>query len=181
VCARSGLAAGELHLSPVDHHPPRILVELHRSAPKRLLGAEVAACPSQLRPHPRYHFGRRERLDHVVIGPQLEAGDPLGLLSPRGDEDDRYPRLSADASDHLEAVELGEHDVDERDVDPAATQQRQRVQAITGLQHLVALLLQIQAEKAPKRMLVIDDQYPHCRPHKASILPQRLRPLAGPF
>ena len=46
--------------------------------------------PPQHRPHPRDHLGAAERLDHVVVGAELQAHDPLELRPARGEDDDRH-------------------------------------------------------------------------------------------
>src|SRR5581483_8162957 len=70
---------------------------------------------------PRRELARRERLRDVVVGPEFEARDAVGLLVARGEHDDRDLRVRAQHAAHLEAVDAGKADVehDEPDGMPA--------------------------------------------------------------
>ncbi len=107
----------------------------------------------------------------------------MGLLPPSGQQDDRHARLAANASDNLKSVKPGKHHVDQRHVDPAATQQRQPIQAVVSLEHRVALPLQVETQQTPERVLVIDHQNTCSRPHSgdcSTALLTRCQQLAVP-
>ena len=62
-------------------------------------------------------LAHRERLDEVVVGPDLERVDTVVLGATRGDDDDRRAdALGARRLDELPAVQLGEHQVEHADV-----------------------------------------------------------------
>ncbi len=57
--------------------------------------------------HPRHDLARAERLGDVVVGPQLKADDPVGLLTPRRQHDDRDLRIAPNGAGDVKAVEFG--------------------------------------------------------------------------
>src|SRR6185295_5610940 len=59
-----------------------------RAAPRRRARRTVAG-PPEHRANPRSHLARRERLDDVVVGAELEADDAVGLFAAGGEHDDR--------------------------------------------------------------------------------------------
>ena len=44
---------------------------------------------TQVGPYARDYFGCRERLDDIVVGPDLQPDDTVGRLAPRGQQDHR--------------------------------------------------------------------------------------------
>ena len=67
---------------------------------------------AQNRPHADRELARRERLRHVVVGAELEADDPVGLLAARRQQDHRQVGARADPAAELEPVDAGEHHVE---------------------------------------------------------------------
>jgi hypothetical protein len=51
--------------------------------------AALERLSSQDGPHSGHQLAEAERLDDVIVRPQLEAQDPLELLPPGGEHDDR--------------------------------------------------------------------------------------------
>ena len=70
--------------------------------------------PSQQRVDSRHQLPGRERLHHVVIGPESQADDSVGFLCPGGQHDDRgsVVALPSHAAHHLKAVDIGKHQVE---------------------------------------------------------------------
>ena len=84
-------------------------------------------------------FLRRERLDHVIVGPHLQAADPVVLAAAGGQEDDRPGRVAAaQFGQHLEAVALGEHDIEQDQIDAVGGRFAKPRRAVGRLGHLVA-------------------------------------------
>ena len=70
-----------------------------------LLHAMTLAAPTVGKPGECVPPGRRERLRHVVVRAELETDDPVGLLAPRGQEDDREVGARPDPAAELEPVD----------------------------------------------------------------------------
>ena len=94
---------------------------LHHLGRRRAVGA------AQHGLHPRDELGRGERLGEVVVGAELEAEDAVDLAVAGGEEDHRHLRRGADALAHLEAVEVGEADVEHDEPGPVLVE---RVEAV---------------------------------------------------
>ena len=109
VDAREGVGAGDAHELIVDREQLRPLALdflLQRLDPKE-------------RPDPRLELGEVDRLGDVVVGPGVETDDlVLGRVERRlNDDRDEGQRLIAlDAPGDLEAVDLGEHDVEQNEI-----------------------------------------------------------------
>ena len=54
----------------------------------------------------------RERLGHVVVGAELEADDPVGLVAAGRQQDHRQVAARADPAHQLQPVGAGQHDVE---------------------------------------------------------------------
>ena len=54
-----------------------------------------------------------ERLDHVVVGTEVQAKDFLGILPLGAHHDDGHVVILAHALEHLVTIELGHHDVEQ--------------------------------------------------------------------
>ena len=99
------------------------VAELEQAGVGRRLG------PPQQRLHAGGELSRRERLRHVVVGAELEAGDAVGFLVPRGQHQDRHGRVRADGLADLEAVLPGQADVEDDEAWPPVAEVRERLLA----------------------------------------------------
>ena len=100
------LLAREVERRAVEHDAACAGIEpqpadLHRRLERR---GRVAAAAAQHRADARDHLGGAERLDHVVVGAQLEADDPVRLGAARGEHDDRDRRLAPQLAADLAPV-----------------------------------------------------------------------------
>jgi hypothetical protein len=64
-----------------------------------------------------------------------------------------------DATDHVGSVDVGQTEVQEHQVEPGLGRRDDRLLAVGGRLHLVAVRLQARAERAPDLGLVVDDQH----------------------
>ena len=71
------------------------------------------------------HLARAERLDDVVVGAELEADDPIGFLTARGEHDDRHLRGSAQLAADVVAGAVRQHYVEQDEVGAEALRQIQ--------------------------------------------------------
>ena len=90
-----------------------------------MLGS-VGAGPAQQRADAGRQLLGCERLGEVVVGAGLEPGDHVVGVGPGRHHDDRHVARSADRPAHLEAVDAGQHDVDEHDVGRLAAEGLER-------------------------------------------------------
>ena len=72
--------------------------------------------PAEHRVDAQRELARAERLGHVVVGADLEADHPVGLLAQRGQHDDRDVALLPQPAAHLDAVDARQHQVEHDEV-----------------------------------------------------------------
>ena len=95
MCEQVELLRGELDALAVLRDRPR--GGSSRSGPISIgPAARGGAASPHDRAHARDQLAGRERLDHVVVGAELEADDPIDLLAARGEHDDRDVGLGPD-------------------------------------------------------------------------------------
>ena len=85
----------------------------------RRAAASRARCRARCgasRAHTREQLSGAERLRHVVVGARIERRDLLRLERARRQHDDRHRRPRAHAADHVEAVAVGETEIDDQQV-----------------------------------------------------------------
>ena len=112
----------------------------------------------QHRLHPAAELAHRERLGDVVVGAELEAEHLVDLLGPRGEHDDRDRAARPDLAAHLEAVHPREHQVEHDQVEVVLAQAVERLLAVEGGHHVVALLAQRIGEQRLDRLLVVHEK-----------------------
>ena len=78
--------------------------------------AAVPAMRRRMAPDAGHHLARAERLDHIVVGAQLDAQHPVDLVVARGQEQDRQVALGADAAADLQPVHARHVDVEHHQV-----------------------------------------------------------------
>src|SRR3954447_4642336 len=118
VAEQAELGGGELDLVARAPDLVAVLVQLQVAVPEARGGvAVVAADAAQERGDPQRELLQRERLGDVVVAAADEAGDAVVLRVARGEEDHRHEvaRGAQPAAD-LEAVDVGEHDVEHDEV-----------------------------------------------------------------
>ena len=83
-----------------------------------------------------------ERLGDVVVGAELEPEHLVDLLRLGGEHDDRHRRARAQPAADLEPVEHRQHHVEHDQVEGLLGEAVQRLAAVVGADHLVAVLAQ---------------------------------------
>ena len=109
-------------------------------------GAGALGChfgPTKDRFDPRHEGSRIEGLGHVIVRPELQADDRVDILGARGQHQDRHVAAAAKLPADLEAVHLGQHQVQHHQVRVAALVLGQGLLAVAGGHDRVALLLQV--------------------------------------
>src|SRR6185503_7201541 len=103
-------------------------------------------------------LARREGLGQVVVAAQLEADDAVDLLAAGREEEDRDPVVLPDPPADLEAVDLGQHHVEDDEIDAALLHRLERGRAALHRGDGEALLLERVQEDLTDARLIIDDQ-----------------------
>ena len=164
--ARARLSAAQVHLDipQADH----------------FLGRRALPGSPQDGPHPRHQFPRRERLDQIVVGAQLEPENAIDLVVARGEEQDRHLAASADVAADVEAVAgAGQADVEDHDAGVVLSEERQSLLAVTGQEHPEPFPPQIEVHQVGDMRIVLDDDHrPALRAHVPS-LPSPAPRIAG--
>jgi hypothetical protein len=104
---------------------------------------------------------RAERLLHVVVRADLEAAGDVGLLHPRGQQDDRHPArpfVLAQPRRDLVPVELRHHHVEDGQVRSPLDGEPERVAAVVGGNHVVAGALEPERDEGEDVRIVVGDE-----------------------
>ena len=116
------------------------------------------------RAQPRHELGERERLDEVVVGAAVEAGDAVLDRVARGEHEHGRPdAVVAQPAADLEAVDAGQHHVEHDRVVGGGARHPQRVLALDGDVGEHPLVAQAAADQGGQLDLVLDDQHAHRR------------------
>ena len=111
------------------------------------------------RPDAGQQFVEAERLGDVVVGAVVERLHLGGLVAAAGQHDDRDRGAGgADALDRLQAIDVGQAEIQHDQVGAAAAGVVDGGMAVAGLGHHVALRGQASAQEPADRRLVVDDE-----------------------
>src|SRR5262249_31589245 len=120
------------------------------------LGAALPARAAQDRLYPRDQLARAERLDDVVISPELEADNPVGLLAASRQHDDRYLALSAKDAAHFQAIYPRQHQAEHDEIRGPAPSKGERPLAVGGGCHFEAVTHEVTFHYLGDHRLVVD-------------------------
>src|SRR5690554_2537452 len=140
---------------------------------------------------PRDDLLEAERLGDIVIPARRETGDAFveGVLR-RQEQDRHVVAPAAGPLEHLEAIDVGQHDVEHDDVGVELADELDRRLAVARRAHVPALIAQRHRHELGERRLVVDHDRPHGRTvgvcegrssfGHASIMPTKLRAAYEP-
>lgn len=150
------LGGGEIDV-PVGHCDPSLGdVDGHLPHPHHRGFGLRSLHPSQDGPYPGHQLLGAERLDHVVVGSQLQARHPVGLVGPGGEHDDRDAGVAAQRPGDVQAVQAGEAQVEDDQVRLGRAGQGQRSWPVPGGEDGHPGVLQVIPHQAGDLQLVID-------------------------
>jgi hypothetical protein len=166
--------AGAAHEGLQQRELARRQVDL-RVAPPDLSRGRVQAQVADLqhgraldRPAPRQRaqtreqLGQREGLGQVVVGALIQPVDAIVDGVARREHDDRHPQpVGAQPTARLEAVDVGEHDVEDHGVVVGRPHHPQRVRAADGDVGHDALGAQAAAQRGRHAHVVLHHQHLH--------------------
>ena len=124
---------------------------------RRLRGGDRPGAP-QRGGDPRQELLDAEGLGHVVVRPQVERGDLVAVAAAGRDHDHPDRRAFADLAAELEAVDLGEHEVEENDVRAFGLQQLQGAHAVGGDDRLESAHGEVRAHEIDDVGIVLDEE-----------------------
>src|SRR3569623_3323479 len=159
---QSELDRSETQFSPVESRRSRRgrqphAIDLYHLVPGRCLGQCRAA---KYRPESRRQFTRVEGLWQIVVGPDLEAHDPLHVVAAGGEHDHGQFRFLPQIAEHVKAIHLWQHHVEDHHV--KAVRERTGKAGLTVIHRLdvKSLIGEILRDKLAEFLVVIDDEYP---------------------
>src|SRR4051794_16954242 len=123
-----------------------------RAAPRRP--------PAQQRPQSGEQLLALERLDEVVVGARVEPFDARLDRVARGEHQDRHVVGRAQPPRDLDAVELGQSEVEDDEVGVVGRRLVERRLAVAGDAHVVAVQAQGALEDLGDLVVVLDDEHP---------------------
>src|SRR5712691_460958 len=115
--------------------------------------------PAEDRPYARQELADREGLGQVVVGSDLESEHAVYLFRASRQHQDWDDRLSTDPTRDLQAVEPRQHPIEDQQVWPIALDEVKRGLSVEGLDHSVALVLQMTTDQTGQIALVFGDQH----------------------
>ena len=152
------LGAGEVDLPPAAQHHALVRADLQVADRDDLGGRRTGPTAPAQRADSSGQLLHLKRLGDVVVGACLQAGDHVMRVGARGDHDDRDVAGAAQLAGALEAVDVGQHQVDQDDVRAVRPEQPQAVFGPVGLDDVMALVLQRQPHRRPDAVVVFDQQ-----------------------
>ena len=144
VLKQAELLGRQVHGLPTGPGLEPLEVDLCRPESAQARRGLLLPRPSQHRLDPRQELGHAEGLGDVVVGPQLQSQDPVGLLSSRRQHDDGRTRLvRAQGAAQVQAAHPGQHDVQNDQVHLLFRKKSQGALGIARGQDTVPLVLEV--------------------------------------
>ena len=133
-----------------------------RSPATRRVGSVVGAGAAEQRLHARQQLGEREGLGEVIVAAGLKALHAIVDRVPRAqDQHRRLDLLRAQLFDQRQAVEAGQHHVDDRRVVAAARRQPQSLGAGRRHIHRIARLAQPLGDEVGDHLIIFRHEHAH--------------------
>ena len=150
----------ELDLAVADHHLAAAGVDQQVAVPDLVTfvapAVERRAAEDAL--HARDELAGVEGLRQVVVGADLEPDDLVDILVAGGQHQDRHVRSLAHAAADLDAVHVGQVEIEDDQRRHLGGDRVQRRAARSDRLHDVAGVLQIERDERGDRRLVLDDE-----------------------
>ena len=150
----------QLHGLAAHRHLVAVAVDAKFAAVEHALGrfADRAVAVAHGDADARQQLARAERLGQVVVGARVERPHLVAFLVARRDDEDRAREPGAQLADDVDAVEVGQAEVEDDEVRPAALGDRERFGRRGRLDDAVAVDAQRDAQEAADLRFVFDHQ-----------------------
>ena len=165
--AASFSGAGRASASSPFLHAARI--ELEARDPDGLF-RRYGPRPAEHGLHPFDDLGRVEGFGHVVVRPHPQPDEPVDLVDPGRDHDDRRVARPPHLPQHLEAVDPGQRHVEQDEVGFGLTKQAQGVFAVGGAFGAEAVPAQVGLQHLAQVRFVFGDEDERRRVHAPSVV-----------
>ena len=99
-----------------------------------------------------------ERLGHVVVGAEVERVYLVGFATASREHDDRRARVLADPTHDLEAVTVGQVEIEHDEIGLPPLVARDRIARGLSRLDLKAMPAEVRSECPDHRRLVVDDE-----------------------
>jgi hypothetical protein len=109
---------------------------------------------------PGHQLVHAERLGDVVVGARVQRGDLLAGRLARRQDQDRHPAPAAQGTDHVDAVHVGQPQVQQHHVGLVRRRQAQGRGAVGGRVHAVPPYLHVDHEGPYELRVVLHHQHP---------------------
>src|SRR5438128_3144577 len=151
------LRPGERKPALADTGLARARIQGQQSRAQRfLLGRRALRGAAEDGANARRHLARREGLEHVVVGADLEADHPIGLLVAAGEHDHRDVAAPAQRAEEVEPVSVGEDEIEDHQIGVAG--ELARLAQRRRLRDLEAVAAQGEGEALADGGLVVDEE-----------------------
>ena len=126
----------------------------------------------------RYELQRTERLDHVIVCAQREALDLVLLGIARRQHNNGIGMASADGAQQLKTVDIGQHDVQQRQIELLLQNRLGGICPAIGNLNIKALFCKVDTDQVGDGLLVIDYQNAlvHACSSRAPLCPRQHAP-----
>lgn len=138
------------------HHFPFVAIGVGRGGPVCFGGTRTPGDCAQA----GEEFARRECLREVIIGAHLKPDDAVRLLTTGREHENRDAAVPSDLAKDLEAVEAGEHDVEENGQPVAGSCGLNAFPPIVHRVEIVSHRSQVIAQEPAKLAVILNHQHP---------------------
>ncbi len=151
--------AGELDMPVVERDRPQYQIDGQRSGPDHRASVGAAQVTAKRRLAPRQQLRNAERLDHVIVGAELEQANLFLLVRMDRQHDNRNIGPRAHPLEHFGAFDIRQIEVEYDEIGPVHGRSPKPALGILGLDHREAVKLEARAEKAPDLRFIVDDEH----------------------
>ena len=123
-----------------------------------LAGAALQRHPAQHGGHPHRQLGHAERLGQVVVGAAHQAGDAVLFVAQRGQQDHRHRAGFAQTGQQRQAVQPGQQDVQQHQIEIAVAGQGQALAAVAAQRDPVIAVAEVIPQVGAQYGIVLDHQ-----------------------
>ena len=152
--------AGEVDRQIVDRHRAGVEVDGHPPGADGRGGVPLRAADDRVQP--RHQFALLEGLGEVVVGAEAEAADlAVGVVHPREDQHRRLHTRRAQLAQNVEAVHVGQAEVEDDDVVFVETANLKAILALAGGVDHHLLGAQHEFDRLRLAGVVLNQKYAH--------------------